>query len=62
MEGFRLAKSISTLKPCRVCLLPAKEETEGSNPPKLKEAAVISLEKHHKRRMQKFDDVNGSQA
>ncbi len=40
VEGFRLAKSISTLKPCRVCLLPAKEETEGSNPPKLKEAAV----------------------
>ncbi len=40
MEGFRLAKSISTLKPCRVCILPAKEETEGSNPPKLKEAAV----------------------
>ncbi len=27
--------------PCyRVCILPAKEETEGSNPPKLKEAAV----------------------
>ncbi len=27
--------------PCyRACLLPAKEETEGSNPPKLKEAAV----------------------
>ncbi len=40
VEGFRLAKSISTLKPCRVCILPAKEETEGSNPPKLKEAAV----------------------
>ncbi len=40
VEGFRLAKSISTLKPCRVYLLPAKEETEGSNPPKLKEAAV----------------------
>ncbi len=40
VEGFRLAKSISTLKPCRACLLPAKEETEGSNPPKLKEAAV----------------------
>ncbi len=39
VEGFRLAKSISTLKPCRVCILPAKE-TEGSNPPKLKEAAV----------------------
>ncbi len=38
MEGFRLAKSISTLKPYRVCILP--EETEGSNPPKLKEAAV----------------------
>ncbi len=37
VEGFRLAKSISTLKPYRVCLLPAKE-TEGSNPPKLKEA------------------------
>ncbi len=37
VEGFRLAKSISTLKPCRVCILPAKEET---NPPKLKEAAV----------------------
>ncbi len=33
VEGFRLAKSISTL-------LPAKEETEGSNPPKLKEAAL----------------------
>ncbi len=32
VEGFRLAKSISTLKPCRVCILPAKEETEGSNP------------------------------
>ncbi len=40
MEAFRLAKSISTLKPCRVCILPAKEETEGTNPPKLKEAAV----------------------
>ncbi len=40
VEGFRLAKSISTLKPCRVCILPAKEETEGSNPPKLKETAV----------------------
>ncbi len=40
MECFRLAKSISTLKPYRVYLLPAKEETEGSNPPKLKEAAV----------------------
>ncbi len=40
MEGFRLSKSISTLKPCRACLLPAKEETEGSNPPKLKEAVV----------------------
>ncbi len=40
VEGFRLAKSISTLKPCRVYILPAKEETEGSNPPKLKEAAV----------------------
>ncbi len=40
VEGFRLAKSISTLKPCRVCILPAKEETEGSNPPKLQEAAV----------------------
>ncbi len=39
VEGLRLAKSISTLKPCRVCILPAKE-TEGSNPPKLKEAAV----------------------
>ncbi len=25
---------------CRACLLPAKEETEGSDPPKLKEAAV----------------------
>ncbi len=54
MEGFRLAKSISTLKPYRACLLPAKEETEGSN--------LESLEKHHKRRMQKFDDANGSQA
>ncbi len=42
VKGFRLAKSISTLKPYRVCILPAKEETEGSNPPKLK--------KHHKRR------------
>ncbi len=40
MEGFRLAKSIATLKPYRVCILPDKEETEGSNPPKLKEAAV----------------------
>ncbi len=40
VEGFRLAKSISTLKPYRACLLPAKEETEGSNPPKLKEAVV----------------------
>ncbi len=40
MEGFRLTKSISTLKPYRACLLPAKEETEGSNRPKLKEAAV----------------------
>ncbi len=40
MEGFRLAKSVSRLKPCRVCILPAKEETEGSNPPKLKEAAA----------------------
>ncbi len=40
VEGFRLAKSISTLKPYRACLLPAKEEIEGSNPPKLKEAAV----------------------
>ncbi len=40
VEGFRLAKSISTLKPYRACLLPAKEDTEGSNPPKLKEAAV----------------------
>ncbi len=54
MEGFRLAKSISTLKPYRACLLPAKEETEGSNPPKLKEAAVKAWKKHHKRRMQKF--------
>ncbi len=36
MEGFRLAKSISTLKPYRACLLPAKEETEGSNPPNWK--------------------------
>ncbi len=61
VEGFRLAKSISTLKPW-ACLLPAKEEIEGSNPPKLKEAAVESLEKHHKRRMQKFGDVNVSQA
>ncbi len=40
VEGFRLVKSISTLKPCRVCNLPSKEETEGSNPPQLKEAAV----------------------
>ncbi len=32
--------SQSPLKPCRVCILPAKEETEGTNPPKLKEAAV----------------------
>ncbi len=40
VEGFRLAKSISTLKSCRVCILPAKEETERNNPPKLKEAAV----------------------
>ncbi len=40
VKGFRLAKSISRLKPCRACLLPAKEETEGSKPPKLKEAAV----------------------
>ncbi len=32
VEGFRLAKSMSTLKPCRVCILPAKEETEGSKP------------------------------
>ncbi len=40
VEGFRQAKSISKLKPCRVCIVPAKEETEGSNPPKLKEAAV----------------------
>ncbi len=36
VEGFRLAKSISTLKPYRACLLPAKEETEGSNPPNWK--------------------------
>ncbi len=55
VEGFRLAKSISTLKPYRACLLPAKEETEGGNPGK-------SLEKHHKRRMQRFGDVSGSQA
>ncbi len=34
MEGFGLAKSISRLKPYRACILPAKEETEGSNPPK----------------------------
>ncbi len=40
MEGFRLTKSISTLKPYRACILPAKEETEGSNPQKLKEDAV----------------------
>ncbi len=40
VEGFRLTKSISTLKPYRAYLLPAKEETEGSNPQKLKEAAV----------------------
>ncbi len=39
VEGFRLAKSISTLKPCRVCILP-KKRLKGSNPPKLKEAAV----------------------
>ncbi len=45
VEGFRLAKSISTLKPYRVCILPAKEETEGSNPPKLKEAAVKASQK-----------------
>ncbi len=48
VKGFRLAKSISRLKPYRACLLPAKEETEGSNPSKLKEAAGESLEKHHK--------------
>ncbi len=29
VDGFRLAKSISTLKPYRACLLPAKDETEG---------------------------------
>ncbi len=61
VEGFSLAKSISTLKPYRACLLPAKEETEGSNP-QTERGCGESLEKHYKRRMQKFGDVNGSQA
>ncbi len=61
VEDFRLAKSISTLKPYRVCILPAKEETEGVTP-KTERGCGESLEKHHKRRMQKFGDVNGSQA
>ncbi len=51
--------------PDRACLLPAKEETEGGNPPKqttTERGCAESLEKHHKRRMQRFGDVNGSQA
>ena len=34
MKSFRLAKSLSRLKPYWACILPAKEETEGRNPPK----------------------------
>ncbi len=62
MEGFRLAKSIATLKPYRACLLPAKEKTEGSNPPKLKEAAVKAWKSITKKECKSFADVNGSQA
>ncbi len=44
---------------------PAKEETEGRNPLKqttTERGCGESLEKHHRRRMQTFGDVSGSQA
>ena len=64
VEGFRLAKSIFRLKPYWACILPAKEETEGRNPPKqtTTERGCGECLEHHKKRMQKFGDVSGTQA
>lgn len=60
--GFRLVKSISRLKPFGSTISPAKEETEGRNPQNKQQIGCSeSLEKHHKRKMQTFDDVNVSQ-
>ena len=54
VEGFRLAKSVSRLKPYWACILPAKDVTEGEKKP-----LAESLGKHLKRKMQRFGDVSG---
>lgn len=62
VEGLRVVKSVSRLKPYSACILHAKEKYGGTNALKQTRSCGGNQGKHHKRKVQKFGDANWLQA